>query len=126
GMPTSGDVTLPLGALQPEDSAVAALLKQAGGVLVGKLWAGGSVSRNAWNLAHTPGGSSTGSGAAAGARELAFTIGEQTAGSHLRPATFNGVVGFKPSFGRISRFGLVLNAWSLDHVGTMAQSVDDT
>lgn len=127
GMSTDGDVTLPKGALQPEDSTVVAKLKEAGAVLVGKLWAGGGGdTRNAWNLDHTPGGSSTGSGAAAGARELPFTIGEQTAGSHLRPAMFNGVVGFKPSFGRVGRYGLVLNAWTLDHVGTMAPSVDDT
>lgn len=126
GMPTDGDVTLPKGTPQPADSTVVTKLKDAGAVLVGKLWAGGGITRNAWNLEHTPGGSSTGSGAAAGARELPFTIGEQTAGSHLRPAMFNGVVGFKPSFGRIGRFGLVLNAWSLDHVGTMAPSVDDT
>ncbi len=125
GMPSQGDVTLPKGAPQPEDATVVTRLKAAGAVLVGKLWAGGTVTRNAWNLEHTPGGSSTGSGAAAGARELPFTIGEQTAGSHLRPAMFNGVVGFKPSFGRIGRFGLVLNAWSLDHVGIMAPSVDD-
>ncbi len=125
GMPTAGDVTRPQGAPQPEDATVVRKLRAAGGVLVGKLWAGGNATRNPWNLEHHPGGSSTGSGAAAGARELPFTIGEQTAGSHLRPAMFNGVTGFKPSFGRIGRFGLVLNAWSLDHVGIMAPSVDD-
>jgi aspartyl-tRNA(Asn)/glutamyl-tRNA(Gln) amidotransferase subunit A len=107
------------------------LLKQHGAILVGKLattqfaYADPSPTRNPWAPDRTPGGSSSGSAAAVAARLIPFALGSQTAGSVLRPAAFNGVVGFKPSYGRISKRGVLPLAWSLDHVGVLARSVED-
>jgi amidase len=83
-------------------------------------------SKNPWNVAHTAGGSSTGSGVAVAARMVPWAFGSQTVGSVLRPAAYNGVVGFKPTFGRISRLGVIPHAQSFDHVGVLARSVADT
>jgi Asp-tRNA(Asn)/Glu-tRNA(Gln) amidotransferase A subunit family amidase len=84
-----------------------------------------SPTRNPWNSASTPGGSSSGSAAGVAARLIPFALGSQTAGSVLRPAAYNGVVGFKPTYGRISKRGVLPLAWSLDHVGILARSVAD-
>ncbi len=73
----------------------------------------------------TPGGSSSGSGAAVGARTIPVAIGTQTGGSNLRPAAFCGVVGFKGTWGRISRSGIYTVSWGLDHPGVIARSVQD-
>jgi aspartyl-tRNA(Asn)/glutamyl-tRNA(Gln) amidotransferase subunit A len=80
---------------------------------------------NPWNIDHTPGGSSSGSGAAVGARMVPMTIGTQTGGSTLRPAAYCGVAGFKPSYGALSRKGIYPLAWSLDHPGIIARSAAD-
>src|SRR5690606_5512129 len=77
-------------------------------------------TRNPHNLAHTPGGSSSGSAAAVAAGLCPLAIGTQTIGSIVRPAAFCGVVGFKPTFGRVSSDGVVLISPSLDHVGLFA------
>src|SRR5215217_364602 len=82
-------------------------------------------TRNPWDLDHTPGGSSSGSGAAVAARTCFVTLDTQTAGDIMRPAAYNGVVGLKPSYGRISRHGTIPVAWSLDTGGVMARSVED-
>ena len=82
-------------------------------------------TRNPWNLEHTPGGSSSGSAAAVAARTCLLTLDTQTAGDVLRPAAYNGVVGLKPSYGRISRHGTIPVAWSLDTSGVMGRSVED-
>jgi Asp-tRNA(Asn)/Glu-tRNA(Gln) amidotransferase A subunit family amidase len=82
-------------------------------------------TRNPWNLAHTPGGSSSGSAAAVAAGFVPVAVGTQTLGSVIRPAAFCGVVGFKPSFGAISRDGVHPFSRTLDHVGVFARSVAD-
>src|SRR6187401_1850936 len=82
-------------------------------------------TRNPWNPAHTPGGSSSGSAAAVAAGFVPVAIGTQTLGSVIRPAAFCGVVGYKPSFGAISRTGVHPFSATLDTVGVFARSVDD-
>lgn len=84
-----------------------------------------SPTRNPWNLTHTPGGSSSGSAAAVGARMIAAALGSQTGGSTLRPAAYCGIVGLKPTYGRISRYGVIPVSWCLDHVGILTRSVLD-
>ena len=84
-----------------------------------------SPTRNPWNTAHTPGGSSSGSAAAVAARMIPAALGSQTGGSTLRPAAYNGIVGFKPTYGRISRYGVIPVSWCLDHVGILVRSVED-
>jgi aspartyl-tRNA(Asn)/glutamyl-tRNA(Gln) amidotransferase subunit A len=114
-----------------EDAYVVARLKQAGGILLGKMvttqFAQGDPSRtrNPWNLERTPAGSSAGSGAGVAARLVPLALGSQTAGSVLRPAAYNGAVGLKPTYGRVSKRGVFPLAWSLDHVGVLTRSVDD-
>jgi len=114
------------------DSGVVAALRAAGAIILGKCetveFAGMGVppaSRNPWNPSHTGGGSSSGSGVAVGARMVPAAIGTQTGGSNLRPASYNGVAGFKPSYGALSRDGLLPVSWSLDHPGLIARSADD-
>lgn len=113
------------------DATCVARLKEAGAIIQGKLvttqFAAGdpSPTRNPWNAEHTPGGSSSGSGAAVASRMCAAALGSQTGGSTLRPAAYNGVVGLKPTYGRISRYGVVPLAWSLDTVGIIVRSVED-
>src|SRR5258708_40373712 len=84
-----------------------------------------SRTRNPWADERTPGGSSSGSAAGVAARLVPIALGSQTAGSILRPAAYNGVVGFKPTYGRISKRGVFPLAWTLDHVGLLARSVED-
>src|SRR3989441_7404916 len=82
-------------------------------------------TRNPWNLAHTPGGSSAGSAAAVAARMVPLALGSQTVGSVLRPAAYCGVVGFKGTHGLVPVAGVIPLAWSVDHVGVLARSVGD-
>lgn len=113
------------------DAAPVERLRAAGAVILGKTvttqfaLVDPPKTRNPWNTDRTPGGSSSGSAAAVAARMIPAALGSQTAGSVLRPASYCGVIGFKPSFGRISRFGVFPLAWSLDHVGMMARTVED-
>jgi aspartyl-tRNA(Asn)/glutamyl-tRNA(Gln) amidotransferase subunit A len=119
------------------DATVVARLKEAGGVLVGKMklpefsfggaGEGGAFpdAKNPWNLTRTPGGSSSGSAAALAAGLLTVATGGDTSGSIRNPATFCGVVGMKPTYGRVSRRGIVVISWSLDHVGPMTRTVAD-
>lgn len=113
------------------DAEPVARLKRAGAILLGKLvttqfaYADPSVTRNPWAADRTPGGSSSGSAAGLAARLVPLALGSQTAGSVLRPAAYNGVIGFKPTFGRVSKRGVFPLAWSLDHVGVLARSVED-
>lgn len=81
--------------------------------------------RNPWNTRHVSGGSSSGSGAAVAARACYGALGTDTGGSVRHPAAFNGVVGLKPTHGRISRFGVLPRSWSLDSVGPLTRSVRD-
>ncbi|MBN1224892.1 MAG: amidase [Candidatus Aminicenantes bacterium] len=113
------------------DAAAVSLLKKAGAVLLGKTHTtefalfDPAPTRNPWNTTHTPGGSSSGSAAAVAAGMCLGALGSQTLGSVLRPAAYNGLVGFKPHFGRISTYGVVPLSWTLDHVGLFAKCVED-
>jgi amidase len=113
------------------DSTVARRLRGAGAIIVGKThttefaYLDPSPARNPWNRDHTPGGSSSGSAAAVGAGMLPMAIGSQTVGSVLRPAGYCGVVGLKPSFGRIGYGGVYALAPSFDHLGLLVTSVRD-
>ncbi len=113
------------------DAFTVARMKAAGAVLIGKTvttqFASGdpSPTRNPWRVDRTPGGSSSGSAAAVAARLVPIALGTQTGGSILRPAAYNGVVGLKPTYGRVSRRGIVPLSWTLDHAGPIVRSVDD-
>ncbi|MBV9355705.1 MAG: Asp-tRNA(Asn)/Glu-tRNA(Gln) amidotransferase GatCAB subunit A [Chloroflexi bacterium] len=120
------------GHVPSRDAAAVERLRAAGAVLVGKTvtheFAYGVISsptRNPWNLEHIPGGSSGGSGAALAADECLGALGTDTGGSIRIPASVNGVAGIKPTYGRVSKYGVASLAWSLDHVGPMGKSVGD-
>ena len=133
GIPTLGGSQAEEGFVPQTDAAVVEILREAGAVLVGKTttteyaFLGGTpLTCNAWNTAHTPGGSSAGSGAAVGARLVPFALGTQTIGSLLRPSAYNGLTCLKGTYGRISRRGVIPASWSLDHIGALTRSVEDT
>lgn len=113
------------------DAACVALAKAAGAIVMGKTvttelaWFQPGKTRNPHNLAHTPGGSSSGSAAAVAAGMVPIAFGTQTAGSVIRPASYCGIVGFKPSFGLVPRAGVKSQSESLDTIGWMARCVDD-
>ncbi|MFV1859013.1 MAG: amidase [Anaerolineales bacterium] len=132
GFETHAGSRLPADRVGGQQAASVTQLKQAGALVLGKTettefaYFAPGPTRNPHNLDHTPGGSSSGSaaGVAAGLAPIAF--GTQTVGSINRPAAFCGVVGFKPSYGRISTAGVIPLAPSLDHVGTFTADVGGT
>jgi aspartyl-tRNA(Asn)/glutamyl-tRNA(Gln) amidotransferase subunit A len=131
GMPTTAGAREFAHTRPTRDSGAVARLRAAGAVILGKThttqfaYRDPAPTRNPWNLAHTPGGSSSGSAAAVAARMVPGAIGSQTVGSILRPAAFCGVVGLKGPHGLVPVDGAVPLAWSLDHVGPFARSVAD-
>jgi len=126
-----GDPELPDGAIARRDAWVVARLKALGATILGKTACTRfgiptpGPTRNPHNLRHSPGGSSSGSAAAVAAGFVSFAIGTQTAGSTIRPASYCGVVGYKPTFGLLSTEGVQPLSTSLDHIGIFARSPRD-
>src|SRR5499427_1262384 len=120
-----------------EDATATAWLEAAGSILLGKLamhefalggpdpTCGFPLARNPWNLAHIPGGSSSGSGTAVAAGLCMGSLGSCTSGSIRGPAAYCSLVGLKPTYGRVSRYGVVPLSWSLDHCGPLTRTVED-
>jgi len=113
------------------DATIVGELKRAGAIILGKTvstelaFFGPGKTRNPHNREHTPGGSSSGSAAAVADFQVLLALGTQTAGSVIRPASFCGTIGFKPTFGYISRTGIMPQSPPLDTVGTYARTIDD-
>jgi aspartyl-tRNA(Asn)/glutamyl-tRNA(Gln) amidotransferase subunit A len=124
--------------IPPYNATVVDKLEQSGMVLLGKAnmdaWAHGSStetsdygpSKNPWNTDHLPGGSSGGTAAGVAAQEAIYGIGSETAGSVRQPAAWCGVVGLKPTYGRVSRYGVIAMASSLDCPGPITKTVEDS
>ena len=138
GVRTTSGSRVDLDRVPSEDATTTARLKAAGGILLGKLAMhefalGGpdwttpfEPARNPWNLNHITGGSSSGSGSAVASGQSPGALGSCTGGSIRGPASFCGIVGLKPTYGRVSRFGVVTLSWSQDHAGPMTRTVEDT
>ncbi len=137
GILTSGHSRVFLDRVPDRDAAATTRLYDAGAVLLGKLathemaHAGPSFdlpwppARNPWNLAHFTGGSSTGSGAAVASGMVPVALGSDTGGSIRGPASHCGVVGLMPTFGLVSRAGVITNSYTFDHCGPLARTVED-
>lgn len=137
GARTTGGSKLLVDWVPSFDSAVAERLRSAGAIVIGKtnqdqLGHGGANTyshfgpvHNPWDLDRIAGGSSGGSAASIAAGIGALSYGTETGSSIRRPAAFCGIVGFKPTFGRISRHGVLHSAWSMDHVGVFARTIED-
>jgi aspartyl-tRNA(Asn)/glutamyl-tRNA(Gln) amidotransferase subunit A len=136
-IPTTSCSKLDADRVPTEDATCVAKLKEAGAVLLGKLscqefasngpcfdlpW---PPSRNPWNRNHSPGGSSSGSGAAVAAGLAMGALGTDTGGSIRNPSSLCGIAGLKPTYGRVSRRGVITNSWTLDHVGPMCWTAED-
>jgi Asp-tRNA(Asn)/Glu-tRNA(Gln) amidotransferase A subunit family amidase len=130
GFPTQAGSQIPTEVLKGAESAAVQRLRAAGVLILGKTvttefaFFEPGPTRNPHNLEHTPGGSSSGSAAAVAAGLTPLALGSQTIASIIRPAAFCGVVGFKPSYGRVDSAGVIYIAPSLDHVGMFTQDMD--
>ncbi|ARP97185.1 amidase [Bordetella genomosp. 13] len=131
-MPTQQNSALYVDHQSGQDAACVAVVRHSGALIVGKtdtveFASGGrmAASRNPHNLAHTPGGSSSGSGAAVGDKQVQLAFGTQTGGSHIRPAAFNGIYGIKPTHGAVSREGAKNYSHTLDTIGWYGRCVED-
>ena len=136
GLLTTGGSTILSGFVPEEDATVVARLRQAGGILLGKLnmsefATGNSVHHpygqphNPWGLGRHPGTSSSGSGAATAAFLCATSLGEDTGGSIRNPANNCGLVGIRPTWGLVSRYGMLGASWSMDIAGPISRTVED-
>jgi len=131
GYPTEDGTVLHKGRTPATDATLVSLLKEAGAIILGKtvttelaVYSPGK-TRNPHNTEHTPGGSSSGSAAAVACAMVPLAVGTQTNGSLIRPASYCGVYAFKPSFARISRFGVLKQSSPLDTVGVFARDLED-
>lgn len=130
-MPTEDGTVLHAGRTPDRDATVVAMLRAAGAVILGKTvttecaYFSPGKTHNPHNPEHTPGGSSSGSAAAVAAGMVPLALGSQTNGSTIRPASFCGVYGFKPTHGLIPRHGMMRLSRTLDHVGLFARSLED-
>jgi Asp-tRNA(Asn)/Glu-tRNA(Gln) amidotransferase A subunit family amidase len=130
GFTTQAGSRLPADVLQGGEAASVTRLKAAGALILGKTvttefaYFSPGPTRNPNNLEHTPGGSSSGSAAAVAVGFCQLALGTQTIGSIIRPASFCGVIGFKPTYDRISRAGVIPLSPSLDHIGFFASDLD--
>jgi Asp-tRNA(Asn)/Glu-tRNA(Gln) amidotransferase A subunit family amidase len=130
-MPTENGSPVFAGRRPNRDAACVAALRAAGAVIMGKTVTTElantfpSKTRNPHNPAHTPGGSSAGSGAGVGDFQVPLALGTQTGGSVIRPASFNGIHGLKPTLGLIPRGGVLMQSHTLDTVGVYGHSVED-
>jgi len=131
GLPTTAGAREFAHTRPTRDATCVARLRAAGAIVLGKThttqfaYRDPAPTTNAWNSAHTPGGSSSGSAAAVAARQVPVALGSQTVGSILRPAAYNGVVGLKGTNGLVPLEGVVPLGYSLDHIGPLARSVED-
>jgi aspartyl-tRNA(Asn)/glutamyl-tRNA(Gln) amidotransferase subunit A len=132
GLPTTSSSQVRQDFLPTGNARCVELLEQAGAVIIGKThtheFAYGVVTpttRNPWDTGRIPGGSSGGTGAAVAAGEVLMGLGTDTGGSIRIPSSLCGLAGIKPTYGRVSRFGVTSLSWSLDHAGPMARTVRD-
>ena len=131
GLPTTAGARHLYNLVSKEDATVVARLRRSGAVIPGKTVTtpfacfDPAETRNPWNPDHSPGGSSSGSAAAVAARMCPAALGSQTGGSISRPAAYCGLVGLKPTFGRISLNGILPVSYELDHPGPITRSVAD-
>jgi len=116
-----------------KDGTIISRLKNGGAVLLGKTTqteyafpTAPPSTRNPWNLEHTPGASSSGSSAGLAASMMLFSLGTQAGGSLSRPASYNALTTLKPTYGRVSREGIITCSWSIDHPGAFTRTVEDT
>lgn len=130
-LPTEHGTPIFAGRRAGRDASVVAQLRHAGAVILGKTVTTElalltpSATRNPVSAEHTPGGSSAGSAAAVAAHMVPAALGSQTAGSVLRPASYCGIYGFKPTYGLVSRTGVLMQSHTLDTLGVLARSIDD-